>query len=75
MFQGDTTSKENVRKIFISHQIDVIFHSASYGTSGREQVSMLYLFRQTKIHLPPGFGFKDIHSLDSVPVPNVMIER
>ncbi|XP_066026724.1 short-chain dehydrogenase/reductase family 42E member 1-like isoform X2 [Pocillopora verrucosa] len=36
-FQGDITSKEDVRKIFISHQIDVVFHSASYGMSGREQ--------------------------------------
>ena len=79
MFQGDITSKEDVRKIFISHQIDVVFNSASYGMSGREQVSMLYLLSerwdQTKIHLPSGFGFKDIHSLDSVPVPNVLIER
>ncbi|CAH3039535.1 unnamed protein product [Pocillopora meandrina] len=37
-FQGDITSKEDVRKIFISHQIDVVFHSASYGMSGREQL-------------------------------------
>ena len=57
----------------------MVFHSASYGKSGREQVGMLYLLSewwdQTKIHLPPGFGFKDVQSLDSVPVPNVMIER
>ena len=57
----------------------MVFNSASYGMSGREQVSMLYLLSerwdQTKIHLPSGFGFKDIHSLDSVPVPNVLIER
>ena len=43
---GDITSKEDVRKIFISHQIDVVFHSASYGMSGREQVSMLYLLSE-----------------------------
>ena len=42
---GDITSKD-VRKIFISHQIDVVFHSASYGMSGREQVGMLYLLSE-----------------------------
>ena len=43
---GDITSKEDIRKIFISHQIDVVFHSALYGMSGREQVSMLYLLSE-----------------------------
>ncbi|CAH3137961.1 unnamed protein product [Pocillopora meandrina] len=42
---GDITSIEDVRKI-ISHQIDVVFHIASYGMSGREQVSMLYLLSE-----------------------------
>ena len=79
MFQGDITGKEDVRKIFISHQIDVVFHGASNGMSGREQISMLYLLSewqgQTKIYLLPGCGFKDVQSSDSVLVPNVTIER
>ena len=44
--KGDRTSKEDVRKIFTSHQIDVVFHSASYEMSGKEQVSMLYLLSE-----------------------------
>ena len=64
MFQGDITSKEDVTKIFISHQIDVVFHSASYGMSGREQVSMLYLLSewqgQNKVYLTSGCGFIDV---------------
>lgn len=36
--QGDITSKEDLRKIFISHHIDMVFHSASYGMSGRDQL-------------------------------------
>ena len=63
MFQGDLTSIEDFRKI-ISHQIDVVFHSASYGMSGREQVSMLYLLSEwqghKKIYLTPGCGFIDV---------------
>ena len=42
---GYNVSIEDFRKI-ISHQIDVVFHSASYGMSGREQVSMLYLLSE-----------------------------
>ena len=42
---GDITRIEDFRKI-ISHQIDVVFHSASYGMSGREQVNMMYLLSE-----------------------------
>ena len=42
---GYITSVEDFRKI-ISHQIDVVFHIASYGMSGREQVGMLYLLSE-----------------------------
>ena len=42
---GYNVSIEDFRKI-ISHQIDVVFHIASYGMSGREQVSMLYLLSE-----------------------------
>ena len=61
----------------MSHQIDVVFHSASYGMSGREQVNMLYLLSkwqgQNKIYLTPGCGF--IECCDSVLVPNFMTEN
>ena len=37
-FQGDLTQKEDVEQLFSNHQFDTVFHSASYGMSGREQV-------------------------------------
>ena len=37
--QGDITRKEDVDKTFSRQRIDAVFHSASYGMSGREQVS------------------------------------
>ena len=42
---GDIPRIEDFREI-ISHQIDVVFHSASYGMSGREQVNMMYLLSE-----------------------------
>ena len=60
---GDITRIEDFRKI-ISHQIDVVFHSASYGMSGREQVNMMYLLSeclgQNNIYLARGCGFIDV---------------
>ena len=37
-FQGDLTQKEDVEPLFSNHQFDTVFHCASYGMSGREQV-------------------------------------
>ena len=37
-FQGDLTQKKDVEQVFINHQFDTVFHCASYGMSGREQV-------------------------------------
>ena len=42
---GDIPRIEDFREI-ISHQIDVVFHSASYGMSGRKQVNMMYLLSE-----------------------------
>ena len=40
-FQGDLTQKEDVEQLFGNHQFDTVFHCASYGMSGREQVCVL----------------------------------
>ncbi|XP_078347029.1 short-chain dehydrogenase/reductase family 42E member 1-like [Oculina patagonica] len=37
--QGDITRKEDVEKIFSGQHLDAVFHSASYGMSGREQLN------------------------------------
>lgn len=37
--QGDLTQKEDVEQVFSNHQFDTVFHCASYGMSGREQLN------------------------------------
>jgi len=37
--QGDITKKEDVENVFSVHHYDTVFHTASYGMSGRDQLN------------------------------------